>query len=90
MSRIPNEHLIKQYQHPGVIQKPVPYLQYITTPLTVKSDASRQSRTGVKQTSPNKKTPPDSVSTRSFSIATSGNRAGTANISPDILSLFSC
>lgn len=63
----------------GVIQKPVPYLQYITTPLSVKSDPSRLPRPAVKVATPTKRIPLESFSSRSFSVATTGNRTGISN-----------
>ena len=60
----------------GVIQKPVPYLQYITTPLTVKSQATRINRPQPHKISPTKKVSMEPFSSRSFSVATSGNRTG--------------
>lgn len=69
--------LLRKCKFVGVIQKPVPYLQYITTPLSVKSDPSRLPRPAVKVATPTKRIPLESFSSRSFSVATTGNRTGS-------------
>nr|CAH0099801.1 unnamed protein product [Daphnia galeata] len=70
--------LLRKCKFVGVIQKPVPYLQYITTPLTVKSDtSSRMPRPPVRVVTPAKRIPLETFSSRSLSIANSGNRTGS-------------
>lgn len=60
----------------GVIQKPVPYLQYVTTPLTVKGDSSKSNRPFSTKTSPSKAMQADTA----LAAAASGNRAGVSPI----------